>query len=100
LPFADAVNALDFVTRHRSFERDLKRDRSASVQNHPGALNFSDDKHEFITQTLGYLAGSDLYDAYVRGRVTPAVLRKLFLKHIDEPGVARETYFQVTSPPK
>ena len=44
---------------------------------------------------LGYLAGTDLYDAYVEGRLTPAALRKLFLTHVHEPSAAREAYFQL-----
>jgi hypothetical protein len=56
------------------------------------ALAFEGRKHEYLAELLGYLAGNNLYDAYVEGRFTPAALRRLFLAHIDEPGVARSEY--------
>jgi hypothetical protein len=50
-----------------------------------------------MTERLGSLVGNDLYDAYLDGRLNPPALRKLFLAHIEEPGVARETYFQLST---
>jgi hypothetical protein len=84
LPFADAVEALDFLTQHR--QREI---RSAQ------APTFSGHKYEYLAQQLGYLTGTDLYDAYLEGRLTTAALRKLFLTHIEEPGVASEAYLQL-----
>jgi Haem-binding uptake, Tiki superfamily, ChaN len=84
LPFADAVEALDFLTEHR--ERDLP---AAQVP------AFTGRQHEYATQQLGYLTGNDLYDAYLEGRLTTAALRKLFLTHIEQPGLAREAYLQL-----
>ena len=60
-------------------------------------LSFTRSQSEYVSQQLGYLAGNDLYNAYVEGRLTPSGLRKLFLSHIHEPGVAREQYFQLIS---
>jgi hypothetical protein len=100
LPFADAVEALDFLTRHRandcreSHSRDNHRARHASeplVQ----APDSTGRKNEYVAEQLGHLAGTDLYDAYIEGRLTTAALRKLFLTHIEEPGVARQTYVQI-----
>ena len=34
--------------------------------------------------------GSDMYDVYLAGRVAPGGLRRLFLAHLDEPGLARK----------
>ena len=52
-------------------------------------------QYEYVSEKLGYLAGNDLYDAYVEGRLTPAAVRKLFLTHVHEPNAAREAYFQL-----
>ncbi|HKB99776.1 MAG TPA: ChaN family lipoprotein [Terriglobales bacterium] len=84
LPFADAVAALDFLTQHRQ-----TNGRAAQ------APDFTGHKYEYVAQQLGYLTGTDLYDAYIEGRLTTAALRKLFLTHIEQPGVARGTYFQL-----
>jgi Haem-binding uptake, Tiki superfamily, ChaN len=39
-------------------------------------------------QVFGYRLGSELYDTYLRGAVSPTVLRRLFLAHVEQPGVA------------
>ena len=84
LPFADAVDALDFLTQHR--ERDFR------VAQAPA---FTGRKYEYVAGQLGYLTGNDLHDAYLEGRLTTAALRKLFLIHIEQRGVAREAYIQL-----
>ena len=48
------------------------------------------DKVESIAQDWGYRMGSQLYDVYLSGKVKPSGLRRLFLTHLDEPGLARK----------
>jgi Haem-binding uptake, Tiki superfamily, ChaN len=84
LPFADAVEALDFLTGHR--EHDF-----CAAQ----APAFAGRKCEYAAEQLGYLTGNDLYDAYLEGRLTTAALRKLFLTHIEQPGLARAAYVRL-----
>src|SRR5467141_4893822 len=54
LSFADAVEALDFLTEHR--EHDFCAAQSPA---------FAGRKYEYAAEQLGYLAGTDLYDAYI-----------------------------------
>jgi hypothetical protein len=85
LRFADAVEALDFLTQHREHDFRLAL-----------APGFTGRKYEYVAEYLGYLTGNDLYDAYLEGRLTTSALRKLFLIHIEQPGgVAREAYAQL-----
>jgi Haem-binding uptake, Tiki superfamily, ChaN len=84
LPFVDAVEALDFLIQHR--EHDWRAAQSPA---------FTGRKYEYVAEQLGYLTGNDLYDAYLEGRLTPTALRKLFLTHIELPGIAREAYVQL-----
>ena len=49
-------------------------------------------KFESATQCLGFVLGSELYDAYVKGCVTPTALRHLYLAHIEQPTVAQTTF--------
>jgi hypothetical protein len=91
LPYPDAVEALDFLAAHREFGRPGQESRLAPDWL-TRAFAFTGRKYEYVTEQLGYLAGNDLYDAYLEGRLTPAALRKLFLAHIEEPGVARDVY--------
>ncbi len=57
------------------------------------------DADEFDSSALdwGYRIGSRIYDAYLAGRATPATVRRLFLVHLDEPGVARKACAAVIS---
>jgi hypothetical protein len=84
LTFADAVEALDFLMQHR-----------AGPSTSEPAPAFTGHKYEYVAEQLGYLAGNDLYDAYLEGRLTTAALRKLFLTHIEQPGMARAAYAQL-----
>jgi hypothetical protein len=84
LPFADAVEALDFLIQHR--EQDSRAAQAPA---------FTGRKYEYVAEQLGYLTGNDLYDAYLEGRLTTAAMRKLFLAHIEQPSVAREAYVRL-----
>ena len=48
------------------------------------------------TELLGYMMGRALYDAYVKGVISRATIRRLFLVHLEEPGTAKNTYLQVS----
>jgi hypothetical protein len=54
-------------------------------------------KSEASSQLLGYMLGNALYDAYLKGRVTRSMLRRLFLVHLDEPGKAKEAYREIAA---
>jgi len=106
LPFAAAVEALDFLIQHRervpryshsykqSHKRHPRRQPSAAESFAP-APAFTGRQYEYVVQQLGHLTGNDLYDAYLEGRLTTAALRQLFLTHIEQPGVARAAYVQL-----
>jgi uncharacterized iron-regulated protein len=61
------------------------------------ALESERKKTEASSQLLGYMLGNALYDAYLKGRVSRGMLRRLFLIHLDEPGKARETYREIAA---
>ncbi len=86
LPFADAVEVLDFLTQRR---------QAGAVESVTPAPAFTGRKYEYAAEQLGYLTGTDLYDTYLEGRLTTVALRKLFLTHIEQPGVACQAYVQL-----
>jgi hypothetical protein len=47
-------------------------------------------KFELSAQEWGYRIGSQIYDAYLAGKVATSGLRRLFLVHLHEPGMARK----------
>jgi hypothetical protein len=54
------------------------------------AVRADKSKCELAAQDWGYRIGSQIYDAYLAGKVVPSGLRRLFLAHLDEPGMARK----------
>lgn len=94
LPYSDAIQAIDFLALHREYDRTERAPRTVHDWLTRG-LAFAGRKYEFVQEKLGAVAGNALYDAYLDGRVRPAALRKLFLAHIEAPGVASDTYFQL-----
>ena len=62
-----------------------------------GAPESERKKTEASSQLLGYMLGNALYEAYLKGRVSRGMLRRLFLVHLDEPGKAKEVYREVAA---
>jgi hypothetical protein len=56
-----------------------------------------EDRIESTAKEWGYRIGTAMYDAYLAGKVAPAGLRRLFLAHLDEPGLARKVCATVIS---
>lgn len=52
---------------------------------------------ESLARDWGYRIGSQIYDAYLAGRLTPSGIRRLFLAHLNEPGLARKVCGAVIS---
>ena len=64
--------------------------RAACEKAAQAAFRAEKDKFESSAQELGYRLGSQIYDAYLAGKVAASGLRRLFLAHLDEPGLARK----------
>ncbi len=64
--------------------------RAACEKAAQAAIRCESTKSESAAQDLGYRLGSQIYDAYLAGKVAPRGLRRLFLAHLDQPGLARK----------
>jgi hypothetical protein len=64
--------------------------RSACEKAARWAAHADRKQFEASARIWGYRIGSEIYDSYLAGKVTPATLRRLFLIHLEEPGVARK----------
>jgi hypothetical protein len=64
--------------------------RSACEKLAQAAIRVDKSKFDSAALDLGYRIGSQIYDAYLAGKVAPSGLRRLFLAHLDEPGMARK----------
>ncbi|HEV2395435.1 MAG TPA: ChaN family lipoprotein [Candidatus Sulfotelmatobacter sp.] len=52
---------------------------------------------ESAAQEFGQRLGSQIYEAYLAGKISPSGLRRLFLAHLHEPGIARKVCVAVIS---
>jgi hypothetical protein len=64
--------------------------RAACEKAAQAAVRADSSKSEAAAQDLGYRMGSQIYEAYLAGKVKPRGLRRLFLAHLKEPGLARK----------
>jgi hypothetical protein len=64
--------------------------RAACEKAAQAAARAGESKSESSSREWGYLIGTHIYDAYLAGKVAPTGLRRLFLAHLDEPGLARK----------
>jgi len=59
------------------------------------AIRADRGKYESAAQDLGFRIGSQIYGAYLAGKVAPSGLRRLFLARLEEPGLARRVCIAV-----
>ena len=64
--------------------------RAAVEKSAQAAIRSEGSKFESGAEDLGYRIGCQIYDAYLAGNVAPSGLRRLFLAHLNEPGLARK----------
>jgi hypothetical protein len=64
--------------------------RAAIEKAAQAAIRSDAEKFESIAQDCGYRIGSQIYDAYLAGKVKQSALRRLFLVHLDQPGLAHK----------
>jgi len=71
--------------------------RSACAKAALTAARAGEEKIESSAKEWGFRIGTAMYDAYLAGKVAPTGLRRLFLAHLDEPGLARKVCATVIS---
>jgi hypothetical protein len=64
--------------------------RAAVEKAAQAALRGDASRLEATAREWGYRLGSQIYESYLAGKVKPSGLRRLFLTHLDEPGLARK----------
>jgi Haem-binding uptake, Tiki superfamily, ChaN len=69
--------------------------RAACEKAAQAAIRADAEKFESIAQDWGYRLGGQIYAIYLAGKVKPSGLRRLFLAHLDKPGLARKVCIAV-----
>ncbi len=92
--YRDFLEMQDFLVLHRDYECNHRQYRRVPELIEQG-IAYRGEKFGYLTRQLGQMLGSDLYDAYLAGRVAKRFLRALFFRKLDAPGAARCAYFAV-----
>jgi hypothetical protein len=71
--------------------------RAACEKAAQAAARDEEDSFQSSAREWGYRIGTQIYDAYLAGKIAPAGLRRLFLAHLDEPRLARKVCAAVIS---
>jgi hypothetical protein len=69
---------------------ELPLTRGACDKAAQASLRDEAEKSECSAKELGQRIGQQIYEAYLSGKVAPRGLRRLFLAHLHEPGMARK----------
>jgi hypothetical protein len=80
-----------------SVDNALQLSRAGCAKAAHAAIEADAEKFEATAEEWGYRIGSQIYDAYVAGKLAPRGIRRLFLTHLDEPGIARRVCGTVIS---
>jgi hypothetical protein len=64
--------------------------RSACEKAAQAAARADATEFQSAAQEWGYRIGHQMYDAYLAGKIVPSSVRRLFLAHLDKPGLARK----------
>ena len=90
--YREHMQLIDFLVLHKDFEANARYYAFQPPQLTEGPA-LAGEKFAFVTEWLGKLLGSQLYDGYVAGRVSKRFLRALFCRKLLPEGAARRTYF-------
>ncbi len=90
--YRDFLELIDFLVLHKDFERNPQRYYSVPELLTVGT-RFAGERFEFAVEKLGQMLGSELYEAYLVGRIRRRYLRWLFFRPIEAAGSARALYF-------
>jgi len=92
--YREYMEMIDFLVLHRDYEANHRHYRSVPDLVRQGML-FTEDKLEFVVEWLGKMLATDLYDAYLSGRIAKRFVRSLFMRPLDRPCAAHDAYFAV-----
>ena len=92
--YAEYMRMLDFLVLHKDYEGSVRRYLATPALIEEG-VRFTGSRFDFATRQLGYMLGTELYDAYVAGRVGKRFLRSLFFNKPNDAEATRNFYFSV-----
>lgn len=92
--YRDYMQMLDFLVLHKDYEQNLRGWIELPSLLREG-VRFTGEKFALSSRMLAQILGSEIYDAWIAGRIAKRTLRSLFFRALDAPGAARTVYFTI-----
>jgi hypothetical protein len=92
--YREYMQMIDFLVMHKDYELHA-RHYSVVPDLIAEGIGFAGEKCAFVTSRLGQMLGSEMYDAYIAGKISKRYLRSLFFRRLEVPGAAHDMYFQL-----
>jgi len=92
--YREYMQMIDFLVMHKDYELHA-RHYSVVPDLIAEGIGFTGEKCAFVTSKLGQMLGSEIYDAYISGKISKRYLRSLFFRKLEIPSAAHEMYFQL-----
>ncbi|MBZ5646241.1 MAG: ChaN family lipoprotein [Acidobacteriia bacterium] len=92
--YREFMETIDFLVLHKDWETNFRRYFQMPQLLRDG-IRYRDERFVFVTEKLGHMLGSELYDAYVAGRLSKRYIRALFFRKLAAADSARKMYFDV-----
>lgn len=91
--YREYMEMIDFLVLHKDYETHQRHYRHFPDLLRIG-LQYTEARFEFVTEKLGQMLGTELYDAYVSGSLAKRFLRSLFMRPLERrTGAARAAYY-------
>ena len=92
--YREFMQMVDFLVLHKDWEANYRHYVDVPKLIRDG-LAYLDTKFAFVTEKLGHMLGSELYDAYVAGKISKRYIRALFFRKLTAADSARAMYFDI-----
>ena len=92
--YLEFIQMIDFLVLHKDWEANHRYYFQMPELLREG-IHYRDQRFVFVTSRLGQMLGSELYDAYVAGRLSKRWIRSLYFRKVTAPGSANKMYFDI-----
>jgi hypothetical protein len=92
--YSEYLRMIDFVLLHQDFQCHARLYHRIPELIGEGR-GYTGEKLRFVSGLLGQSLGTELYEAYLEGRVNRRYIRALYLRRLDKPNVSKLIYFQL-----
>jgi uncharacterized iron-regulated protein len=92
--YREYMRMIDFMVLHKDFECNARRYRHIPDLIAEGRT-YDGERFRFVTTWLGRMLGTQVYEAFVSGRLHKRFLRSVLSKRLLRPGEAKAIYFMI-----